>query len=188
MLIYPSTLQICPRLPLQKMWLFSLGQGNFDPLRLLWSETPFNRSSAQEFKLILSPPTTAPLLRSRVEAEALPSCQSCWQPAELKALSNADDQYQWLAANRLLSSFFWRWGVGSVFYLRTRAVLHFHIKKIMTFSNYLVCSCISTEAFCRDKMTACSVRLSVNQLLRCGCVATAAEYCHRSITTQQRRD
>ena len=85
------------------MWLFSDGQGNFDPLRLLWSETPFNRSSTQELKLILSLPTTVSLQRFRVEAKALPSCQSCWQPAELKALSNADDQCEWLAANGLHS-------------------------------------------------------------------------------------
>lgn len=109
MLIYPLHCRLPP--PLFKMWLFSDGQGNFDPLRLLWSETPFNRSSTQEFKLILSLPTTTSLLRFRVEAKALPSCQSCWQPAELKALSNADDQCEWLAANGLHSHFFF-WGVG----------------------------------------------------------------------------
>lgn len=52
MLIYPLHCRLPP--PSFKMWLFSDGQGNFDPLRLLWSETPFNRSSMQEFKLILS--------------------------------------------------------------------------------------------------------------------------------------
>lgn len=43
MLIYP--LQCRLPLPPFKMWLFSDGQGNFDPLRLLWSKTPSNRSS-----------------------------------------------------------------------------------------------------------------------------------------------
>lgn len=120
------------------MWLFSDGQGNFDPLRLLWSETPFNRSSAQEFKLILSLPTTAPLLRFRVEAKALPSCQSCWQPAELKALSNADDQCEWLAANGF--HFFWGGWDGVEIGLKDRNSSLFHLEKIMKFANYLVCS------------------------------------------------
>lgn len=130
MLIYPLHCRLLP--PPFKMWLFLDGQGNFDPLRLLWSETPFNRSSTQEFKLILSLPTTASLQRFRVEVKALPHCQSCWQSAELKALSNADDQREWLAANGLHSRFYERRGVGSVSYF----------KKIMKFANYIICSCI----------------------------------------------
>lgn len=91
MLIYPLHCRLLP--PPFKMWLFSDAQGNFDPLRLLWSEAPFNRSSAQEFKLILSLPTTGSPQRFGVKVKALPHCQSCWQPAQLKAPSNADDQW-----------------------------------------------------------------------------------------------
>lgn len=90
MLIYPLHCRLLP--PPFKMWLFSDAQGNFDPLRLLWSEAPFNRSSAQEFKLILSLPTTGSPQRFGVTVKALPRCQSCWQPAQLKAPSNAADQ------------------------------------------------------------------------------------------------
>lgn len=90
MLIYPLHCRLLPT-PF-KMWLFSDAQGNFDPLRLLWSEAPFNRSSAQEFKLILSLPTTGSPQRFGVKVKALPRCQSCWQPAHLKAPSNAADQ------------------------------------------------------------------------------------------------
>lgn len=90
MLIYPLHCRLLP--PPFKMWLFSDAQGNFDPLRLLWSEAPFNRSSAQEFKLILSLPTTGSPQRFGVKVKALPRCQSCWQPAPLKAPPNAADQ------------------------------------------------------------------------------------------------
>lgn len=141
MLIYPLHCRLPP--PSFEMWLFSDGQGNFDPLRLLWSETPFNRSSMQEFKLILSLPTTAPLLRFSVEAKALRSCQSCWQPAELKALSNADIQCKWLAANGLHSHFFQCVCVeGDVcLILKDSGSSLFLFKKIIQFANYLVCSC-----------------------------------------------
>lgn len=101
MLIYPLHCRLPP--PALEMWLFLDGQGNFDPLRLLWSITLFNRSSAQEFKLILSQANTAPLLRFPVKAKAPQNCQSCWQPAELKALSCADLHCKWLTANGLQS-------------------------------------------------------------------------------------
>lgn len=125
------------------MWLFSDGQGNFDPLRLLWSETPFNRSSTQEFKLILSLPTTASLQRLRVEVKALPHCRSCWQPAELKALSNADDQCEWLAPNGLHSHFYERQGVGSDSYWDRNCSL-FPFKKYMKFANNIICFAYSS--------------------------------------------
>lgn len=131
MLIYPLHCRLPPTL--FKMWLFSDGQGNFDPLRLLWSETPFNRSSTQQLKLILSLPTTASVQRFRLKVKALPSCQSCWQSAELKAPSNADDQCEWLAANGFHSHFYERRGVSSVSH-RDRNGSLFPLKKIMTFS------------------------------------------------------
>lgn len=79
MLIYPLHCRLPP--PSLEMWLFLDGQGNFDPLRLLWSITRFNRSSAHEFKLILSQTSTAPLLRFPVKAKAPQNCHSCWQLA-----------------------------------------------------------------------------------------------------------
>lgn len=82
MLIYPPHCRLPPP-SLFKMWPFSDGQGNFDPLRRLWSETPFNRSSPIEFKLILSLATTA--LR--------------WDPEStlklLRAARVADSQRSW---------------------------------------------------------------------------------------------
>lgn len=138
MLIYPLHCRLPP--PPFKMWLFSDGQGNFDPLRLLWSKTPFHRSSTQEFKLILSPPTTTSLLGFGVGAKALPSCLSCWQPAELKALSNADDQCEWLTANGFHSHFFQ--GVGGCLILWDRNSSLFPFMRIMNFANCVVCSCV----------------------------------------------
>lgn len=113
------------------MWLFSAGQGNSDPLRLLWSETPLNRSSKQEFKPTLSPPTRAPVLRFRAEAEGLPRCQVCWQHAELKALSNSNDQCHWLAANGLHSPTFWRGGAAPCYTLGQEQFLMWSLQMIL---------------------------------------------------------
>lgn len=144
MLIYPLHCRLPPTL--FKMWLFSDGQGNFDPLRLLWSETPFNRSSTQQLKLILSLPTTASVQRFRVKVKALPSCQSCWQSAELKAASNADDQCEWLAANGFHSHFYERQGVSAVSDWDRKGSL-FPFNKIMEFANDLICVCIPLAFF-----------------------------------------
>lgn len=107
--------------------------GCFDPKSL--PTDPLHESS----KLILSLPTTTPLLRVRVRAKALPSCQSCWQPAELKAVSNADDQCKWLSANGLHSHFFLCVGMGGPFH--TTYLFLFSFEKIMKFANDPVCSC-----------------------------------------------
>lgn len=147
------------------MWLFSDGQGNFDPLRQLWSETPFNRSPTQEFKLILSLPTTTSLLRFRVEAKALPSCQSCWQPGELKALSNADDQCEWLAANGLLTLFFFFWSEGmvgvSLLHSKTGTFLYFFTSKLWSFQMILF-----ALVFLRLLLRPCDSLLYVARLLK----------------------
>ncbi len=129
MLIYPLHCRLLP--PPFKMWLFSDGQGNFDPVWLLWSKTRFNRSSTQQFKLIQSLATAASLQRFR----ALPSCQSWWQPAELKALSNADDQCEWLAVNGLHSHFL-EWRGGGIARSHTSRLKHFFI---FFKENYRVC-------------------------------------------------
>lgn len=191
-----------------KMWLFSDGQGNFDPLRLLWSKIPSNRSSTSEFKLILSLPTTSPLLRFRVKAKALPSCQSCWQPAELKAVSNADDQCEWLTANGLHSCFFCVCGGKG---LSHTWVLEQFFIFIFFQENYEVCklSCLLSysSGFCWDRMTTCFMRLSFKVSLtvilapfrgselvgfatapRSSCEVTAAKHCHSSVTKEQKCD
>lgn len=130
MLIYPLHCRLPP--PSFKMWLFSDGQGNFDPLRLLWSETPFNRSSMQEFKLILS-------LRPQ------PLCWDAQSKLKLfEAARDADSQQSWkhflmltfsasdlllMGCTPIFFSSVCAWKGMSVWYLRT-AVLYFFSRKL----------------------------------------------------------
>lgn len=146
MLIYPLHCRLPP--PSFKMWLFSDGQGNFDPLRLLWSETPFNRSSMQEFKLILS-------LRPQ------PLCWDAQSKLKLfEAARVADSQQSWkhflmltFSASDLLlmgcTPIFFQcvYVEGDVCLILKNSSFLFLFKKIMQFANYLVCACISDFSF-----------------------------------------
>lgn len=146
MLIYPLHCRLPP--PSFKMWLFSDGQGNFDPLRLLWSETPFNRSSMQEFKLILS-------LRPQ------PLCWDAQSKLKLfEAARVADSQQSWkhflmltFSASDLLlmgcTPIFFQcvYVEGDVCLILKNSSFLFLFKKIMQFANYLVCACISDFFF-----------------------------------------
>lgn len=201
MLIYPLHCRLPP--PPFKMWLFSDGQGNFDPLRLLWSETPFNRSSAQELKLILSLPTTASLQKFGVKAKALPSCQSCWQPAELKALSNADDQCEWLAANGLHSHSLSSGGWALSHTLgQERFFISFQGNdEVCKLSYLLLYSSGVRRVFMRLPFSSlsrcdsgCSCSEAVNRLgfatvpPLSSCEVTAVKHCHCGVTEEQKCD